>query len=87
MGLAGKPRQLHIDEAIRAVGNTSKSIQQQKPKILWKTPFKAERLISCDKFVIDQWQVAKTACRQKKHGFEILHVVAGSGHYAILNGR
>jgi len=78
-GLDGKPRELHLKQAIRAIGNRARSVVQQKPRSLSGLPFPCARLVSCDKFVIDRWRVRRRAKREKGKRFEILHVTAGHG--------
>lgn len=82
MGLNGKPRPLHIEQSIRAAGKRPKNIERQRPKRLGDVPFQAERLVACDKFVVDRWRLRRAARREKPRRFEILHVVEGSGSLA-----
>jgi len=84
-GLDGKPRPLHIEESARAVGSALKTVTRPKPRLLRDLPFPAERLVSCDKFVMDRWRVGVTVRRTKPPRFEILFVVAGHG--LIDDGR
>jgi mannose-6-phosphate isomerase len=79
MGLDGKPRPLHLEESIRAVGGRALSIRAGGRRALKAAPFPAERLIQCDKFVIDRWRVSKPVARLGAGAFEILYVVSGAG--------
>ena len=79
MGLDGKPRALHLKEAQRAIGESARTVSVKSAKKLKNNPFPAERLVRCDKFVMDRWQIAKCAKRAKGNAFEILHVVEGHG--------
>ena len=79
MGLDGRPRELHLEAAIRAIGGSVTSVRRRKPRKLRGMPFPAERLIACDKFVIDRWNMRRSIARSKKSRFEILHVADGSG--------
>ena len=79
MGLDGKPRKLHLTEAQRAVGKSAQTVSVKSAKKLKNKPFPAERLVRCDKFVMDRWQIAKCAKRAKGNAFEILHIVEGQG--------
>ncbi len=79
VGLDGKPRELHLNEAVRAVGDRPMRLVKSRPRTLRSMPFPAQRLVSCDKFVMDLWRVPKASDRSKEGQFEILHVVAGSG--------
>ena len=79
VGLDGKPRQLHIEQAIRAIGKTALSMTKSAPKRLAGLPFPAARRVRCEQFVMDDWRVARAATRVKQPRFEILHVVRGHG--------
>ena len=85
MGLDGKPRPLHLTKAIRAVGGKVIAIRRQRSRALQGLPFSGERLIACDKFVVDRWRVRKPTLRPKSRRFEILHVIKGSGR--LLDAR
>jgi len=79
MGLDGKPRSLHINEALRAIGKQALSVVRPRPRTLNGLPFPATRKTSCEKFVIDEWQVNRPAERAKSNRFEILHILNGHG--------
>jgi mannose-6-phosphate isomerase len=79
VGADGKPRALHPDEAVRAVGGRALSLESSKPRKLRGLPFDAHRLLACDRFVMDRWRVRRACLRAKEKRFEILHVLAGSG--------
>ena len=79
MGLDGKPRALHLNEAVRAVGDRAATVVRQKPRRLKAMPFPATRLVTCTKFVIDRWRVRRRVTRKKPPRFEILHVISGTG--------
>ena len=55
------------------------SLRRSKPRTLRGLPFDAQRLLACDRFVMDRWQVRRECVRSKEKRFEILHVLAGSG--------
>lgn len=76
-GLNGLPRQLHIEESIRAIGKRALRVSRRKPRALRGMPFPAKRLVSCDKFVIDEWRLSRSVRRVKDEQFEILHVTCG----------
>jgi mannose-6-phosphate isomerase len=79
VGADGKPRELHPDEAVRAAGRRALSLRRPKPRTLRGLPFDAQRLVACDRFVMDRWRVRRRCVRSKEKRFEILHVLAGSG--------
>ena len=85
MGLDGKPRELHLNEAIRAVGGRLLTARKCKPRPLRGSGIPSERLIACDKFIMDRWHVDSAALRSPNGRFEILYVVRGTGR--LLDGR
>lgn len=78
VGLDGKPRELHVEQAIRAIGKRALRVRRSAPRPLGKLPWKAERLVRCDKFVMDRWEVSGAQSRAKTERFEILHVARGT---------
>jgi len=85
VGLDGKPRELHIAEAVRAVGNEAGTVERQRPRVLRGLGFRAERLVACEKFVLDRWRIRGAVERGKPKRFEILYTVGGSGR--LSDGR
>jgi mannose-6-phosphate isomerase len=79
VGLDGKPRELHVEESIKAIGDQSMSISRGRTRKLKDLPFPAERLVECDKFVMDRWTVTEPSVRFGEGQFEILHVIDGEG--------
>jgi mannose-6-phosphate isomerase len=79
VGADGKPRELHPDEAVRAADGRALSLRRPEPRTLRGLPFDAQRLVACNRFVMDRWQIRSGCVRSKKKRFEILHVLAGSG--------
>ena len=55
VGLDGQPRQLHIEQAPRAIDYSATRIQPQTPQPTERP--QVERLVACDKFVLDRWRV------------------------------
>ncbi|MGA2110162.1 MAG: recombinase family protein, partial [Syntrophorhabdales bacterium] len=65
VGADGKPRALHPDEAVRAVGGRALSLRRLRPRRLRGLPFDAQRLLACDRFVMDRWRVRRRCVRSK----------------------
>ena len=59
LGPDGKTRALHIDEALDAVDYDFGPVSAAQPQPTDR-PF-VERLVTCDKFVLDRWKVAQPA--------------------------
>jgi len=68
-----------LDEAVRAAGGRALMARKPRPKRIGGLPFDAQRLLACDRFVMDRWRVRRRCVRSKEKRFEILHVLAGSG--------
>jgi mannose-6-phosphate isomerase len=87
VGADGKPRDLHLEEAIRAAGARALSLRRPRPRRLRGMPFDAQRLLACDRFVMDRWRVRRRCVRAKEERFEILHVLAGRGRLRDSRGH
>jgi mannose-6-phosphate isomerase len=79
VGLDGKPRQLHLDESIRAAGDGAKRVTRCASRPLRGLGFPARRRVACEAFVIDDWRIARAVRREKPRAFEALHVAEGAG--------
>ena len=75
LGPDGKPRQLHLDRGLEAVDFSLGPIFPQSPQATEKPA--AVRLVQCDKFVIDRWQIASPATFGGDDRFHILQPLAG----------
>ena len=71
VGADGKPRELHPDEAVRAAGGRALSLRRPRPRTLRGLPFDAQRLVACDRFVMDRWRSAADASGRRR-AFQIL---------------
>lgn len=71
----GRPRELHIEQALNVIdfnrGPVSPSAAQptDRPQVT--------RLASCDKFVVDRWQLDRPTSVTGADGFHIVSVIAG----------
>ncbi len=84
VGLDGTPRALHVEEAIRAIGDKARRVVRANPRTLRSMPFPACRLLRCEHFVMDRWRVRRRIRRRKPAEFEVLYVV--EGHGSITDG-
>ncbi len=78
-GLDGRPRALHVEESLRAAGDGSRTVSRCTGRALRGLGFPARRRVACEKFVMDEWRIARPVRRHKGRAFEILHVVEGAG--------
>lgn len=81
VGPDGKPRQLHVAESLAAIDSSAGPVQPQVPRATDQAF--VERLVACDKFILDRWQLDGTEpAGQRTLGgddrFHILSVLAGS---------
>jgi mannose-6-phosphate isomerase len=80
-GPDGKPRQLHVEDSLTAINYSAGPVQPQVPQRTDR-PF-IERLVTCDKFILDRWRFDGTEpVGQRTLGgddrFHILSVLSGS---------
>lgn len=76
VGPDGKPRKLHIDEAIEAIDYQYGPVTAQQPAAAGNPH--AERLVACDQFVLDRWTVSGEERVGGDDRFHILAVIEGS---------
>ena len=81
LGPDGKPRQLHVEESLAAIDYSAGPVQPQVPQPT-KLPF-IQRLVACDKFVLDRWRFEGTEPAEPRtiggdERFHILSVLSGS---------
>ena len=85
VGLDGKPRELHVERALETM--RFEPGPEAPPKALTDTPFVSERMVKCDKFVVDRWRIGSTARRgERPEGFEILICLGGQGAIETPDG-
>lgn len=81
VGADGKPRDLHLDEALEAIDYGYGPAAPQRPQPT-ERPF-VSRLVNCDKFVLDRWQLNEA---QTAGGDERCHLVAVLSGAARVDG-
>jgi mannose-6-phosphate isomerase len=74
-GPDGQPRQLHVDQALAAINYTAHIVTPQQPRPTERP--QVERLVACDKFVLDRWRVADQQPLGGDNRFHILSVLEG----------
>jgi mannose-6-phosphate isomerase len=80
-GPDGKPRQLHVSEALTAIDYSRHSIAPQWPQPTGRPH--VERLAACDKFVLDRWRLREMHKLGGDDRFHILSVLEGE---VLLSG-
>jgi mannose-6-phosphate isomerase len=76
MGPDGKPRALHIDESLSAIDYEYGPVTPQTPQATDRPH--VERLVACDKFVLDRWQFSWSEPVGGDDRFHILTVLHGA---------
>lgn len=77
VGADGKARPLHIDQAIEVVDFERGPVDAQTPQP--SSDERANRLIECDKFVMDRWSLNGQPCHfHRSDSFQLFAVTAGS---------
>lgn len=77
----GQPRPLHIDQALAVTDYGRGPIQPSQGEPLGAG---AERLVACDKFVLDRYRSVQPVTLQQQRSFRMITVVEGGGtlHWA-----
>ncbi len=73
---SGRARPLHIDAALEAIDYEYGPVAAQEPQLAPGTP--AERLVACDKFILDRWQLTEPTSLAGDDRCHILAVISGS---------
>src|SRR5690606_3156447 len=76
VGSDGRPRELHIQQGLDAIDYDLGPIHPQTPQST-ERPF-VERLVACDKFVLDRWRFHQAASVGGDDRFHILAVLSGA---------
>lgn len=75
VGADGTPRPLHIQESLETIDYQRGPVTPQTPQPMDVRGL--ERLVACDKFELDRWQLESPATLELKGQFKILAVVQG----------
>jgi mannose-6-phosphate isomerase len=76
LGPDGQPRPLHVDAALEAIDYVYGPVAPQRPEPTDKDF--VERLVACDKFVLDRWKLSSSATVGGDQRCHILAVLQGS---------
>ena len=71
----GKPRPLHIEEALDTIDYSRGPVDPRQPQPTEQP--NVERLVSCDKFVLDRWRIRDGRRLVSENRFHILAVIEG----------
>lgn len=72
----GKPRPLHIRQSLDTIDYLRGQVNPQQPQPTCRP--NVERLIACDKFILDRWNVDSTESYENDNRFHILALIEGS---------
>jgi mannose-6-phosphate isomerase len=76
LGPDGQPRPLHVEAALQAIDYEQQSLGPQTPQPTDRPQI--ERLVACDKFVLDRWQLDRAEPVGGDERFHILSVLDGA---------
>ena len=76
IGADGKPRALHIEQGLAVTDYAAGPISPQTPQAT-EQPH-AERLVACDKFVLDRWSIEEPQSLENDSRFHLIVVLAGA---------
>jgi mannose-6-phosphate isomerase len=76
LGRDGKPRELHIEQALEAVDYGQGAVEPQRPRPTDRAH--VEQLVRCDKFVLDRWELSSPQTAGGDQRCHILSVLRGS---------
>jgi mannose-6-phosphate isomerase len=76
VGPDGRPRALHIEEALDAIDFSAPPVVPQRP-LATERPH-VERLVACDKFVLDRWRLMESGPCGGDDRFHLLAVLEGA---------
>jgi mannose-6-phosphate isomerase len=72
----GRPRPLHVEQALEAIDFSRGPVDPCQPQAAERPH--VERLVACDKFVLDRWQFDQPTPLETNDRFHILSVVEGA---------
>jgi mannose-6-phosphate isomerase len=75
VGPEGKPRPLHVEEAMKAIDYSAVEIGPQKPQAIGNPS--VEQLVACDKFILDRWTWSGAQRIGGDDRFHIISVIQG----------
>jgi mannose-6-phosphate isomerase len=75
VGPDGRPRQLHIEPGLAAIDFASTAVEPVRPQPTERS--NVERLVACDKFVLDRWRVDGEQLLYCDDQFHIVSVIDG----------
>lgn len=76
VGADGRPRPLHLEAALDAIDYAAAPLTACRPQSLAGLP--AERLVACDKFVLERWRVFEPVTWGGDGRFRIITVIDGA---------
>jgi mannose-6-phosphate isomerase class I len=76
------PRALHLKQALEAIKFAPACADKIAARLIYSHPFRRERLVKCDKFEMQRWQLTQPLARRRKAEAEVFYVVSGAGEIA-----
>jgi mannose-6-phosphate isomerase len=85
VGPDGKPRQLHVEQSLEAIDYDTGPVMPQVPRPT-ERPY-VERLVACDKFILDRWDFSRVGFQPAESGsgrLEAYATLGGDGRCHIM---
>lgn len=76
LGSDGKPRPLHVEQGLQAINFSQGQVQPQRPRPIGRPG--RSRLVECDKFVLDRWEIVSPEMIGEDRRCHIVTVLEGS---------
>jgi mannose-6-phosphate isomerase len=76
VGPDGKPRKLHIEEALGAIDESAVEVSPRQPTPTERPQI--ERLVACDKFIVDRWTLSRVESIGGDDRFHLVSVLGGA---------
>jgi mannose-6-phosphate isomerase len=83
VGPDGRPRQLHVEQGLAATDFSAVEVGQVVPQST--DTLNRERLVHCDKFVLDRWTLKSTSQIGGHNRFHIICVISGEARLPDYN--
>ena len=80
VGRDGKPRQLHLEQSLDTIDYDRGPVPPQVPQPTGRSG--VERLVACDKFVLDRWSFTQPTTAGGDERFHVMSVLDGAARVA-----
>ena len=86
IGDDGKPRTLHIDDALRVIKWHDHTKHLVRPRLIENKGYTEYELVSCRYFTLERFQIGNSLIRRTSDSFEAITTIGGSGDILFDGG-